>query len=95
MDVRRRSARLWCLVAACSKLLLMAAAATTDPALLTTRRARAACNWAMKTFVLYLLKTTLTLPAIPSYLLTKHPDNPTAHAARDCTGWYTPHDPPS
>jgi hypothetical protein len=52
MDARRRSARLWCLVAACCKLLLMAAAATDDPELRATRRARAACNWAAKLFVI-------------------------------------------
>ena len=52
MDVQRRSARLWRLVVACSKLLLMAAVATDDPELRATRRARAACNWAAKLFVI-------------------------------------------
>ena len=51
MGAQRRSARLWWLGAALSRLLLMAAAATTDSAARATRQARVACNWAAKLFV--------------------------------------------
>ena len=50
MHSQRRSAWLWWLAAALTKLLVMAAAATADPALHNARRARAACNWASKLF---------------------------------------------
>ena len=74
MDSRRRSAWLWCLVAACSKLLLMAAAATDDPELRATRRARGECDWVAKHFVIeddaakfpLSVKATITREAEPN-----------------------------
>jgi hypothetical protein len=74
MDARRRSAWLWCLVAACSKLLLMAAAATDDPELRATRRARGECDWVAKHFVIeddaakfpLSVKATITREAEPN-----------------------------
>ena len=52
MAAQRRSTRPWWLGAGFPRLLLMATAATADPALRATRRARAACNWAAKLFVI-------------------------------------------
>ena len=52
MDAQRLTAWSWWLVAALCRLLLMAAAATDDPELRATRRARAACSWAAKLFVI-------------------------------------------